>query len=67
MLYCRNAIVLDAGLWFGYAIQVDRKTISRGHFVYTDYGDAKIRNDLLKGKYDRNDIFFFAVNASWKF
>jgi hypothetical protein len=53
MLYCRNTIVLGAGLCLGYAIQVDGKTISRGHFVYNDYGDAKIRNILIKGKYDR--------------
>ena len=36
-------------------------------FVYADYGKAKIDNDLLKGDYKRNDIFFFAMNASWKF
>jgi long-chain fatty acid transport protein len=36
-------------------------------FVYADYGKAKIRNDLLKGEYKRNDILFFALNANWKF
>ncbi|MBW2338085.1 MAG: outer membrane protein transport protein [Deltaproteobacteria bacterium] len=36
-------------------------------FVYADYGNAKIDNDLLKGDYKRNDIFFFALNANWKF
>ena len=36
-------------------------------FVYADYGKAKIDNDLLKGEYKRNDIFFFAMNANWKF
>ena len=36
-------------------------------FVYADYGKAKIDNDLLKGDYKRNDIFFFAINANWKF
>ena len=36
-------------------------------FVYADYGKAKIDNDLLKGDYKRNDIFFFALNANWKF
>jgi long-chain fatty acid transport protein len=36
-------------------------------FVYADYGKAKIDNDLLKGEYKRNDIFFFALNANWKF
>jgi long-chain fatty acid transport protein len=38
-----------------------------GQFVYADYGDARIRNDLLRGDYDRNDIFFLAFNAQWKF
>ncbi|NNL78527.1 MAG: hypothetical protein HKO68_19525 [Desulfobacterales bacterium] len=38
-----------------------------GQFVYADYGKAKIDNDLLKGDYKRNDIFFFAMNANWKF
>ncbi len=38
-----------------------------GSFVYADYGDAKIKNDLLRGDYERNDIFFFAMNANWKF
>jgi long-chain fatty acid transport protein len=36
-------------------------------FVYADYGKAKIDNDLLKGDYQRNDLFFFALNANWKF
>lgn len=36
-------------------------------FVYADYGKAKIDNDLLKGDYKRNDLFFFALNANWKF
>ncbi len=36
-------------------------------FVYADYGNAKIRNNLLKGDYERNDIFFFALNLNWKF
>jgi long-chain fatty acid transport protein len=36
-------------------------------FVYADYGNAKIDNDLLKGDYKRNDLFFFALNANWKF
>jgi hypothetical protein len=40
---------------------------SGGEFVYADYGKAKIDNDLLKGDYKRNDIFFFAPNANWKF
>jgi long-chain fatty acid transport protein len=38
-----------------------------GEFVYADYGKAKIDNDLLKGDYKCNDIFFFAMNANWKF
>ena len=38
-----------------------------GQFVYADYGNARIRNDLLKGDYERNDIFFLAFNVNWKF
>ncbi len=38
-----------------------------GQFVYADYGDARIRNDLLKGDYERNHIFFLAFNVNWKF
>jgi len=36
-------------------------------FVYADYGKSKIDNSLLKGDYKQNDIFFFALNANWKF
>jgi len=35
--------------------------------VYADYGRGKTDNDLLQGDYKRNDIFFFALNANWKF
>jgi long-chain fatty acid transport protein len=35
--------------------------------VYADYGKSKIDNNLLKGDYKQNDIFFFALNANWKF
>lgn len=38
-----------------------------GQFVYADYGPAKIDNPLLKGDYQRNDIFFFGLNLNWKF
>jgi long-chain fatty acid transport protein len=38
-----------------------------GQFVYADYGDAKIKNDLLRGDYERNDLFFLAFNVNWKF
>ena len=37
---------------------------SGAQFVYADYGKAKIDNDLLKGDYKRNDIFFFAMNVN---
>jgi len=37
-----------------------------GAFVYADYGDAKSDNHVLKGDYDRNDIFF-GFNVNWKF
>ena len=39
-----------------------------GSFVYLDAGKAKINNNrTLKGDYKRNDLFFFALNAGWKF
>ena len=38
-----------------------------GAFEYAHYGDAKINSSLLRGDYDRNDLFFFAVNANLKF
>jgi long-chain fatty acid transport protein len=36
-------------------------------FVYADYGKAKIDNGLLQGDYKNNDLFFFSINANWKF
>lgn len=36
-------------------------------FEYADFGSAKIKNSFLKGDYEHNDIFFFAVNLNWKF
>jgi long-chain fatty acid transport protein len=38
-----------------------------GAFEYACYGDAKIDSSLLRGHYDWNDLFFFAVNANLKF
>jgi long-chain fatty acid transport protein len=37
------------------------------NFTYLDAGNAKIKSSNLKGDYKRNDLFFFALNASWKF
>ena len=38
------------------------------NFTYVDAGNSKINNDrTLKGDYKRNDLFFMALNASWKF
>jgi long-subunit fatty acid transport protein len=38
------------------------------NFTYLDAGNAKINNNrTLKGDYKRNDLFFMALNASWKF
>ncbi len=36
-------------------------------FQYANYGSAPINNTLLIGDYSRNDLFFFAINANWKF
>ena len=38
-----------------------------GAFQYADYGSADIVNDLLLGNYSDNQIYFFALNANWKF
>lgn len=38
-----------------------------GSFVYANYGDAPIVNPLLIGEYSTNNIFFFSLNANWKF
>ena len=38
-----------------------------GQFTYANFGEAEIDNDLLKGKYDRNQALFFALNFNWKF
>ena len=39
-----------------------------GNVEYIDLGKAKINNDqTLKGDYKRNEIFFFGLNANWKF
>ena len=38
-----------------------------GAFQYADYGSADIENDLLLGNYSDNQIYFFALNANWKF
>ena len=38
------------------------------NFTYLDAGNAKINNSrTLKGDYRRNELFFMALNASWKF
>jgi len=54
-----------------YATGVQYKWTDRlstgAQFVYADYGSARIKNDnLLKGDYKANDIYFFAVNLNWK-
>jgi len=37
------------------------------NFTYLDAGNAKINSSNLKGDYRRNELFFMALNASWKF
>jgi long-chain fatty acid transport protein len=51
----------------GAQYQWNERLSTGAQFVYADYGKAKIDNDLLKGDYKRNDLFFFALNANWKF
>ena len=38
-----------------------------GALEYAFLGEAEITKDRLMGDFTRNDIFFFALNASWKF
>jgi long-chain fatty acid transport protein len=38
-----------------------------GNFVFLDAGNAKINSSNLKGDYKSNEVFFFALNASYKF
>lgn len=54
-------------LAFGAQYQLRKNLLVGGAFVYADYGNAKIENSLLVGEYDHNDIFFFAINANWRF
>jgi long-chain fatty acid transport protein len=60
---------IDRQIRYGTGVQYkwSDKLSTGAQFVYADYGKAKIDNDLLKGDYKRNDIFFFALNANWKF
>jgi long-chain fatty acid transport protein len=37
------------------------------NFTYVDAGNSKINSSNLKGDYRRNELFFMALNASWKF
>ncbi len=46
---------------------MEKRFIRWGQFVYADYGSVRIDNDLLGGEYKDNGIFFFALNANWKF
>jgi long-chain fatty acid transport protein len=38
-----------------------------GNFVFLDAGNAKINSRNLKGDYKSNEVYFFALNASYKF
>ena len=38
-----------------------------GNFVFLDAGNAKINSSNLKGDYKSNEVFFFALNASYNF
>ncbi len=51
----------------GAQYQWSEKLSVGGQFVYADYGKAEINHALLTGEYDRNEIFFFALNANMKF
>ncbi len=38
-----------------------------GAFEFADYGDGKIKNDLLKGDYQKQNIYFLAFHVKYKF
>ena len=38
-----------------------------GNFTYVDLGKGKINNSHLKGEYKRQNLYFFFLNASYKF
>ena len=38
-----------------------------GNFVFLDAGNAKINSGNLKGDYKSNEVYFFALNASYTF
>ena len=35
-------------------------------FQWTSLGEAPLDNNVVKGKYGTNDVFFFNINANWK-
>ena len=36
------------------------------NFEWVGLGDAPVNNQFVKGKYDRNSLFFFGVSVNWK-
>ncbi len=66
---CTPAMLIDRQIRYAAGVQYQwsKKLSVGGQFVYADYGDAKIKNDLLRGEYDRNDLFFLVLNVNWKF
>jgi long-chain fatty acid transport protein len=60
---------MDRQIRYALGVQYDwseRLTLG-GAVEFADYGNAKIDNPLLQGDYKDNHIFFFALNANWKF
>ncbi len=52
----------------GTQYQWSEKVSVGGAFEYLDYGKAEINKPLLlRGKYEKNNIVFVALNANWKF
>jgi long-chain fatty acid transport protein len=60
---------IDRQIRYGTGVQYkwsDKISIGT-QFVYADYGSARIKNDnLLKGDYKANDLYFLSVNFNWK-
>jgi long-chain fatty acid transport protein len=66
----RNAsLPIDEQFRYSAGVQYDltERINMGGAFVYADYGKNKIDSDLLKGDYKDYNLYFFALNLSYKF
>jgi long-chain fatty acid transport protein len=59
---------MDEQIRLAFGLQYDwtEKINIGGAFTYAFYGDAAIDNKFLVGDYKSKDLYFFALNISWK-